>query len=240
MIVADVISAWIAEQVRKTGVEGAVLGLSGGIDSSVTAVLAKKALGDGVLGVMMPCHSHPQDLSHARLVAHTFGIRTELVDLAPAFDAFLALLPGGGRVAEANLKARLRMATLYYCANVNHYLVVGTSNRSELEVGYFTKFGDGGADILPLGELLKGQVRSLAGELGVPQPIIEKPPSGGLWPGQTDEGEMGITYDEIDEALSAMGAGDVHSLSAEVLTKVQRMVDCSAHKRVMPPICRLP
>ncbi len=235
----DVISGWIAEQVRKAGAEGAVLGLSGGIDSSVTAVLTKKALGDGVLGVMMPCHSDPQDLAHARLVAHTFGIRTELVDLTPVLDAFLTLLPSGDRLAQANLKARLRMATLYYCANARDYLVVGTSNRSELEVGYFTKYGDGGADILPLGELLKGQVRELARKLGVPEPIIEKPPSGGLWPGQTDEGEMGITYDEIDEALSAMDVGDVRSLSAEVLTKVQLMMDRSAHKRVMPPICHL-
>jgi len=238
-MVGDVISAWIAERVRKAGSEGAVVGLSGGIDSSVTAVLARRALRDGVLGLMMPCHSHPQDLAHARLVADTFGIRTDLVDLAPAFDAILALLPSGDRLAEANLKARLRMTTLYFCANAGHYLVLGTSNRSELEVGYFTKYGDGGADILPLGGLLKRQVRELARELGVPQPIIDKPPSGGLWPGQTDEGEMGITYDEIDEVLSRMDGGDVHSLSTEVLTKVLGMMDRSAHKRVMPPICPL-
>jgi NAD+ synthase len=239
-MVGDAISGWIASQVQKAGAEGAVIGLSGGIDSSVTAVLAKRALGKGVLGLIMPCHSHPQDLDHARLVAQAFQIQAQVVDLAPAFDALRAVLPGDHRIAQANVKARLRMTALYYHANQNNYLVVGTSNRSELEVGYFTKFGDGGADILPLGELFKGQVRELAWELGVPQPIIEKAPSGGLWPGQTDEGEMGITYDEIDEVLWALEAGDVHGLSAEVVAKVQRMIDRSTHKRMMPPICRLP
>jgi len=245
MSVADRISTWIAEQVRLAEAKGAVLGLSGGVDSSLAAVLAKRALGDRVLGLLMPCHSDPQDLAHAQWVAETFHIRTELVDLTLVFDAFLAVLPvavppQGDRLAQANLKARLRMATLYYHANLHNYLVVGTSNRSELAVGYFSKFGDGGADILPLGGLLKGQVRELAREVGIPQPIIEKPPSGGLWPGQTDEGEMGITYREIDEALQALETGEPHRVPAEALAQVQRMMDHSAHKRAMPPICPLP
>ncbi|MEA3346044.1 MAG: NAD+ synthase [Chloroflexota bacterium] len=240
MTIADRISTWIAEQVRMAGAEGAMIGLSGGLDSSLTAVLAKRALGDKVLGLFLPCHSDPQDLDHAQLVAEAFHIRMEVVDLTPVFDAFLAKLPEGSRVAQANLKARLRMVTLYYYANLHNYLVVGTSNRSENSVGYFTKFGDGGADILPLGGLLKGQVRKLARKLGVPQPIIEKPPSGGLWPGQTDEGEMGITYREIDEVLRALEAGEPPRVPAEALEKVQRMREHSAHKRAMPPICPLP
>ena len=240
MTAAATISTWIAEQVRMAGAEGAVIGLSGGVDSSLTAVLSKRALGDGVLGLHMPCHSNPQDMAHARLVAEAFHIQTELVDLTPVFDAFLTVLPEGDRIAQANLKARLRMATLYYHANLYNYLVVGTSNRSELAVGYFTKYGDGSADILPLGGLLKSQVRELACELGLPQPIIEKPPSGGLWPGQTDEGEMGITYREIDEVLQAVEAGEAHRVPADTLAKVQRMMDHSAHKRAMSPICPLP
>jgi len=609
MTIANTISSWIAEQVRAAGAEGAVIGLSGGVDSSVTAVLTKRALGDRVLGLLMPCHSDPQDLAHARLVAEKFHIRAELVDLTPVFDSFMAVLPREERIAQANLKARLRMVTLYYYANLYNYLVVGTSNRSELAVGYFcydectramtteglksykelkpgdrvfsldlntghviecsvagvytfdydgemlaygggrgskidlmvtpnhrvlierhgrpqfcradampsrstptpipkpwrgrkdppsvfefdndgiganarqftpmpmeeflyilglyigdehaqaypviqpvkgsgrahdpetgrfvaadaiatpreyigyktwfalpegskarsrlisllekngikygttetqvwvsgrpfyrameacgtsahikhipswvmdypakyltrlleglmdsngdkrgyyyttsqhlamqlvelgckigknvtlrtrpprtvtrangvkiksaesyevsiygngrhwlagakfrrvpyhglvwcpdvpgahnllverngrflfcgnTKYGDGGADILPLGGLLKGQVWELARELGIPQPIIDKPPSGGLWPGQTDEGEMGITYREIDEVLLALDAGETHRVPADTLAKVQRMMNRAAHKRVMPPICPLP
>jgi len=240
MTIADTISAWIAEQVRSAGAEGAVVGLSGGVDSSLAAVLTKRALGDQVLGLFLPCHSHPQDTAHGQLVAETFRIQTQLVDLTPIFDAFIAELPAGDRLAQANLKARLRMATLYYYANLYHYLVVGTSNRSELTVGYFTKFGDGAADILPLGGLLKTQVRELAREVGVPQPIIEKPPSGGLWPGQTDEGEMGITYWEIDEVIRALDTGEPHRVPDDVLAKVQRMRDCTTHKRTPPPICPLP
>lgn len=592
MTVADTISSWIAEQVRAAGAEGAVVGLSGGVDSSVTAALTKRALGDRMLGLLMPCHSDPQDLAHARLVAEKFGIQTKLVDLTSVFDSFMAVLPRKGRIAQANLKARLRMVTLYYHANLYNYLVVGTSNRSELAVGYFcydertramtteglkyheelkpgdtvfsldlgtghviecsvagvytfdydgemlaygggpgskidlmitpnhrmlierrgrlqfcradamprrstptptpkpwrgreaplsvfefdndgtganrpmpmeeflyllglyirnghtqaypviqpvkggvntiatpkeyisyktwfalpegsearsklitllekngikygttdtqvwvsgrpfyrameacgtaahtkhipswvmnypakylaglleglmdsdgdkggcyyttsqrlamqlvelgckigknvtlrtrsprtairadgvkiklaksyevsiygngrhwltgakfrrvpyrglvwcpdvpgthnllverngqflfcgnTKYGDGGADILPLGGLLKGQVWELARELGIPQPIIDKPPSGGLWPGQTDEGEMGITYREIDEVLRALEAGKPQSVQAEALAKVRRMMERAAHKRAMPPICPLP
>lgn len=240
MRVAHRISTWIAQQVQMAGAEGAVMGLSGGVDSSLTAVLTKRALGDRVLGLLMPCHSTPQDLAHAQLVAQAFHIPTELVDLSPVFDAFLAVLPEGDRIPQANLKARLRMATLYYHANLYNYLVVGTSNRSEIAVGYFTKFGDGGADILPLGGLLKGQVRELARELGVPQPIIEKSPSGGLWPGQTDEGEMGITYREIDQVLRALEAREAPGVPAETLAKVQCMMKSSAHKRAMPPVCPLP
>jgi len=237
---ADIISTWIAEQVLVAGAEGGVLGLSGGIDSSLAAILAKRALGDKVLGLLMPCHSNPQDLAHAELAAQAFHVRTELVDLTPVFDSFLSVLPEGTRVARANLTARLRMAALYYHANLYNYLVIGTSNRSELAVGYFTKFGDGAADILPLGGLVKGQVRKLAHELGVPQPILQKPPSGGLWPGQTDEGEMGITYGEIEQVLQALDAGDPHRAPAEALAKVQLMMDQSAHKRALPPICPIP
>jgi NAD+ synthase len=230
------IGDWIASQVHKAGAVGAVIGLSGGIDSSVTAVLAKMGLHDEVLGLIMPCHSDPQDSIHANELAQAFDIQTRTIELSPVLDSFLAVLPLDGRVARANLKARLRMTTLYYHANLHNYLVVGTSNRSELEVGYFTKFGDGGADILPLAGMLKCQVRELARELEVPQPIIDKPPSGGLWPGQTDEGEMGITYSEIDEALCALETGEIHAVSLVALEKVKNMVNGSAHKRAMPPI----
>ena len=148
MKVAGRISSWIRERVEEAGAEGVVLGISGGIDSSVTAVLAKKGLGDGVLGVIMPCHSDPTDVEHARRVAAQFGIETEYVDLTPVFDSLLEALPPGDRVAVGNLKPRLRMTVLYYFANSRNYLVVGAGNRSEIKVGYFTKYGDGGLSLI--------------------------------------------------------------------------------------------
>jgi NAD+ synthase len=239
MTLSEQISGWIAERVREAKAEGIVLGLSGGVDSALTAALAKKALGDKVLGLLMPCHSDPTDLEHARLVADTFGIETEYVDLGPVFDSLMASLPKGSDLAVANLKPRLRMATLYFFANSRNYLVAGTGNKSELTVGYFTKYGDGGADILPLGDLLKSQVRELARELGVPDAIIAKPPSAGLWAGQTDEGEMGITYDELDRTILAIEVGDTSECDEATLERVRAMMAASEHKRVPIPICKI-
>ena len=239
MKVAERISSWIRERVEEAGAGGVVLGISGGIDSSVAAVLAKMRLGDGVLGVIMPCHSDPTDVEHARLVSAKFGIETEYVDLTPVFDRLLEALPPGDRVAVGNLKPRLRMAVLYYFANSRDYLVAGTGNKSELACGYFTKYGDGGADILPLGSLLKRQVRELSRELGIPEEIIVKPPSAGLWEGQTDEGEMGISYDELDSILVAIESGDDDECNQESLARVKAMMAASQHKRCPIPICEL-
>ena len=150
--------------------KGAVVGLSGGIDSSVVAALCRRALGDAVLGTILPCQSQPIDEEYALLTAKAFGIRTQKVDLTPVFETLTAQLPATSRLASANAKSRLRMATNYYLANLNSYMVVGTGNRTELYIGYFTKHGDGGADILPIGGLLKREVRALARELGMPQP----------------------------------------------------------------------
>ena len=239
MKVAEWISSWIRERVEEAGAEGVVLGISGGIDSSVAVVLAKMGLGDRVLGVIMPCHSDSTDVEHARLVAAKFGIETEYVDLTPVFDRLFEALPPGDRVAVANLKPRLRMAVLYYFANSCNYLVMGTGNKSEIMVGYTTKYGDGGADILPLGSLLKKQVRELATELGIPEEIIVKPPSAGLWEGQTDEGEMGISYDELDGILVAIESGDTGECDQEALARVRAMMAASQHKRDPIPICEL-
>jgi NAD+ synthase len=170
------------------------------------------------------------------MVADAFGIPTITVDLTGTFEALItALPPTHVALAAANLKPRLRMVTLYYLAAAHGYLVVGSGNRAEIAVGYFTKYGDGGADILPLAGLLKGQVRTLAAELGVPQIVIDRPPTAGLWPGQTDEGEMGITYRELDHALASIEAGRPEDVDPSVLIKVQTMRAKSAHKRMMPP-----
>jgi NAD+ synthase len=228
--------SWIREKVTSAGCKGVVLGLSGGVDSSVAAVLCQRAFPQSTLGVIMPCYSTEEDMEHARLVAKQFSIPAQTVALDATYDNLLKVLPDNqadpdvSRLAQANIKARLRMLTLYYFANRLEYLVVGSSNRIELAVGYFTKYGDGGVDILPLGSLLKKQVKELAQYLGIPQPIIDKPPSAGLWEGQTDEEELGTGYDQIDLYLAS---GEV---SAALNQKLKAMISASQHKRQPPPV----
>ncbi|TET12750.1 MAG: NAD(+) synthase [Dehalococcoidia bacterium] len=233
---AQKLVSWIREQVAGAGCEGVVFGLSGGLDSSVVAVLCQRAFPDNSLAVLMPCHSTKTDLDDAQLVAQKLAITTVTVSLDEVFDSILKALPkreydpATKRLAEANLKPRLRMSTLYYFANRLRYLVVGTGNRSEIAVGYCTKYGDSGADILPLGNLLKGQVRELASHLGIPHRIIEKTPSAGLWEDQTDEGEMELSYEELDRYLASGQATE------GVRRKVEALARATAHKRATPPI----
>lgn len=225
---------WLKEKVAGAGARGVVFGMSGGIDSSVVAVLCRRAFPDSVLGVLIPCHSIPEDMEHAHLVADKFGIPTETVTIDGVYDALVSVLPGGehpgSQPAVSNLKPRLRMATLYYFANRLGYLVVGSSNRCELGVGYFSKYGDGGVDVMPLGRLVKSQVRDLARHLGIPREIIDKPPSAGLWAGQTDEQEMGLTYDQLDAYFTTGEAPEA------VRRKIEDRVARHAHKRAVPPI----
>ena len=237
--ITDRLVWWIREQVASAGGRGVVLGMSGGIDSSVVAVLCQKAFPQDCLGVLMPCYSSPEDGEHARAVASRFSISTKEVVLDKVLDALLEALPSNGVGSDlsprvkANLKVRLRMLTLYYFANQLEYMVVGSSNWSELAIGYFTKYGDGGADILPLGNLVKGQVRELARFLDIPPPIIDKPPSAGLWEGQTDEGELGFSYEELDRYLVAGQA------SSELREKIEARIAASVHKRLPPPVASL-
>lgn len=232
------IVSWIKKEVKNSRAKGIVLGLSGGIDSSVVVSLAKEAVGrKNVLGLLMPCHSHGQDSEHAKLIVRKLKIKTKTVDLSNIYDNLLRLLPKAKGLAPANLRPRLRMMVLYYFANKMNYLVAGTGNKSEAMVGYFTKYGDGGVDILPIADLLKTQVRKLAKELGVPEPIITKPPTAGLWPGQTDEGEMGITYPELDSILGALEIKKRQTVSIVKVNKVKKMMRNSEHKRLGPKIC---
>ncbi|MGE5307938.1 MAG: NAD+ synthase [Deltaproteobacteria bacterium] len=233
----DQIIDWIRRRTRACGASGVVFGLSGGIDSCVAGVLARKALGrDRVLALCLPCHSQEQDLRDALAVTRKSDIRHRVIDLTAAYDSLIAVLPPADRLTRANIRPRLRMITLYYLAKKLGFLVLGTSNKTEIMTGYFTKFGDGASDLLPLGALYKGQVRQLARELKIPEAIIAKPPTAGLWPGQTDEGEMGVTYPEIDDILARMEKGKRQTLSAGKVRKVRGMVECSRHKRVMPEV----
>ncbi len=235
------ISVWIRRKVEEARAEGALVGLSGGLDSSVVAALAKKVLGEKILGLIMPCESDPLDEEYACLVAERFEVRTERVVLDSVYEGFLKILSRGGRLAMANLKTRLRMATLYYFANDLNYLVLGTGNKSEISVGYFTKYGDGGCDILPLGGLVKTEVRGLAVKLQIPHQIVERVPSAGLWGGQTDEGEMGLGYDDLDETISVIETGvePLEKRSGEgrrLIERVKELMTNSRHKRAPIPI----
>ncbi|MBM3749970.1 MAG: NAD(+) synthase [Acidimicrobiia bacterium] len=242
----DKVVQWLRDRAQDAGAHGFVVGLSGGIDSAVVARLCQMATPNRVLGVMLPCYSHPQDDADARLLAKTFGIPTARVDLAATFDALTGELHASVKglpqsvhvtdikqqMPEANIKPRLRMTSLYFIANSLNYLVAGTGNRSELTLGYFTKHGDGGSDVLPIGHLLKSEVRAMAQELGVPAPIIDKAPSAGLWIGQTDEAEMGFSYDML-EAYLTTGASAV---PPEVAQRIEALNRSSEHKRKTPPV----
>ena len=237
---------WLRKKAKESKTNGFVFGMSGGIDSSVVAVLCKKALPDNCLAVMLPCNSHELDLTHAKLVAEKFDINYKVVNIKEPFECLLKDLEnsakgtkGNDKLATANIKPRLRMTSLYYFANKLNSLVPGTDNKTESLVGYFTKYGDGGVDILPISELFKRDVRKLAKYLGIPNEIIEKAPSAGLWNGQTDEGEMGITYDQLDDALDKIEKGKEASVEPELLEKVKSMVASSEHKRNLPPVCSL-
>lgn len=229
---------WIRQKVFEAGARGVVLGLSGGLDSAVVAALCKQAFPQTTLALILPCYSSDQDLEDARLVASAFDLEYKEISLDLVYDQLLQILgvsrehevDPNHRMALANLKPRLRMIVLYYYANLNNYLVVGTGNRSELTVGYFTKYGDGGVDLLPLGNLVKRQVRLLARYLGVPEKIIEKPPSAGLWEGQTDEGELGFSYQVLDDYILYGKA------PPEIKEKIEKMHRSSEHKRRTPPI----
>lgn len=233
-LVTDRLVAWIQDQVKNAGAKGCVVGLSGGIDSAVTSVLCKKAFPDHTFGLIMPAHSHPQDQADAVLVADAFHIPYTIVDLGSTFDELCKAVGGTEGLPKTsltvnNIKPRLRMITAYYYAALHHALVVGTDNRSELKVGYFTKYGDGGVDIVPLGNLVKRQVRELAEYLQIPERVITKAPTAGLWESQTDEGEMGVTYEELDQYI----------LTGEAEPRVKEIVDRlntrSQHKLQVPP-----
>jgi NAD+ synthase len=229
------ISVWIQDRVREAGAKGLVLGLSGGVDSSVVAALAKMACGDKVLAMLMPCHSHPDSAAHAMLVARKLGIKTHVADLTTAYDALVSHVPNSGGIELTNIRPRLRMSALYCAAQSLNYLVVGTGNKSERMIGYFTKWGDGAADIAPIANLYKHQVYSLAHELGIPKEVIEKAPTADLWEGQTDENEIGMTYKELDAVLDGIESGVLAGLDPKLIEKVRMMIARSEHKRLMCP-----
>ena len=250
---AEAMAAWLRDAMEQAAATRLVLGLSGGVDSAVVCGLCTLAAGpERVIAAVLPAHSAAPDRSDAEAAARAFGVAPLLIDLAPAYDALVSAFPqhsagevarggdaesdpGRQQLALANIKPRLRMTALYYLANRSNGLVVGTGNKTELNIGYFTKYGDGGVDLLPLGELDKTAVWNLARALGVPEQIINKAPSAGLWPGQTDESEIGLTYVALDDALRAMAAGGDAEIAPATRARIETLASASDHKRRLPP-----
>jgi NAD+ synthase len=249
------VPAFVESVVEDAGADGAVLGLSGGIDSTLTAHLAVEALGtDRVHGLVMPSDVNTADnMSDAERVARDLGIGYDVVDIGPIFDAFVEAFPEEDtheridtdplRTAAGNVRVRIRAVLNYFVANAENRIVLGTGNRSEALTGYFTKYGDQAVDCNPIGNLYKQQVRQLAAHVGVDDDLVTKTPSAEMWTGQTDEAEMGLGYDTLDAILALHVDGPL-SKSATVRQldvtpeQVDRVVDLyerSAHKRAMPP-----
>ncbi len=247
------IERFIRDYVRKCGVEGVIVGISGGIDSYATAVLASKALGEGspVLGVMLPEEEtyNAADVQHAKTVADKFGFPLETVDISPTLKACFNSLPiydAEDKVCRGNLKARIRMVYLYYYANKLKRIVCGTSDKSETMIGYFTKWGDAAADIAPLKDLYKTQVRQLAAYLGLPKEVITKPSTPALWPGHLAEEELGIKYEVLDLILFGLEHFMTSKEVAEQLQLPLKRVDnikgrwlAAEHKRRQPLTLKL-
>lgn len=246
--------SFIKQKVEESNSEGVVLGLSGGIDSAVVACLAVRALGSSnVIAYRLPSKTtSDEDLFDAKLVKDELDIFSPYISIEDIHSYFLDVCSKSDdnekgendTIAAANLKPRIRMAILYYFAAKHNYLVLGTGNKTELEIGYFTKYGDGGSDLLPIGDLYKEDVRKVAQTLGVPETVITKAPTAGLWEGQTDEDEIGMTYDVLDRILylyvdnneDASSIADKLEIEKSEVERIIRMVENAEHKRNTAPI----
>jgi NAD+ synthase len=247
---------FIKETVSNAHAKGIVVGLSGGIDSSVSGLLSVEAVGkENVFGIHMYSSTTPdEDRKHARLMANILDIKYIEVSIDTISNEFFNITDTENikkldyinedifKVASGNLKARIRMSLLYYYANLKNYIVIGTGNRSELLIGYFTKYGDGGCDIEPIGDIYKTQLRILAKDWGIPEDIISKPPRAGLWPGQKDEDEIGLSYDKLDSLLYMIIDKNMDNdeiiknidLSIEEINRIRSKIVNSRHKVESP------
>lgn len=248
-IVEEIIK-FIVKIVEEAKANGVVVGLSGGVDSSVVATLCVQGLGkDKVLGIIMPTEFTPQkDIDDALDIAKWLGIKTEIVNIQSISEAFFKALRIDEkdlkqRIPMANIRARIRMIILYYYANLNNYLVAGTSDRSEILIGYFTKYGDGGVDFLPIAHLYKTQVRKLAEYLGIPSRIAHKPSSPQLYPGHKVTDELPIDYEKLDpilvglfdKKLSQNQVSLLTGIDISIINEIVQRFEKTKHKRNYPP-----
>jgi len=243
-----ILVGFVASEVKRVGFTRAVVGLSGGIDSALACVLAAEALGpENVLAVRMPYKaSSPDSLEHAQLLIDHLGVPSKTIDITGMADPLIELEPDMNRMRKGNILARARMIVLYDQSEDFKGLVIGTSNKTEILLGYTTLFGDSASAINPIGDLYKTHVRQLSRALDIPAPIVDKPPSADLWLGQTDEGELGFTYDEVDRLLyllvdqryspqEAVEAGFEENFVRVVVERIRR----NQFKRMQPPIAKL-
>jgi NAD+ synthase len=247
-LVTEILTGFLRDEITKFGVQRGVVGMSGGIDSTLSAFLAVHALGrENVLGLMMPYStSSPESEGHARMAADQLGIEARVIDITPQIDAYFERFPDASRLRRANKMARERMTILYDHSVAESAMVIGTSNKTEALLGYTTLWGDMASAVNPIGDLYKTQVRQLSRYLGVPAPIIDKPPTADLWLGQTDEGELGFSYEDVDRLLYDMV--DLRRPRAELIgagfpetfvDRVHLMVRNSQYKRRIPLIAKV-
>ncbi len=246
--IEEVLTYFIKEEVQKAGFQKVVVGISGGVDSALTAFLSVKALGrENVIGLSMPYKtSSKSSVEDARLVAQKLEIEFHEIDITPQIDAYFKQFPDADNVRRGNKMARERMSILYDFAHWKKALVIGTSNKSELLIGYSTRWGDSAHDINPIGDLYKTQVWEMAEFVGVPERIVKKKPSADLWPGQTDEGEIGLSYRTLDQIL--LGYVDLRlkredlikaGFDEKTVDRVLKLVRNSQYKRKMPIVCKI-
>jgi NAD+ synthase len=241
--VIKTVTHFISRETHKRNSKGVVVGLSGGLDSSVAATLAVQALGPKrVFALILPDSNitPKSDIYDAQRLARSLRIRHRTIEIGTIKKSFIRKLPRN-KVAQGNLASRLRMSTLYYYAAVMHRLVLGTTDKSELKLGYYTKYGDGAADIFPLADLYKTDIRELARFLKIPCVILKKKSSPRLWRSQTAEGEIGLSYEEIDHVLRELDANSFYKskLNLKYPQKIKALVENNKHKQEMLPICQI-
>lgn len=243
-----ILTSFIRDEITRAGFARAVVGVSGGVDSALACMLAAEALGpENVLALRMPyATSSPDSLEHAGLVIQKAGVQAKTIDITQAVDPLLASVPDDQRVRRGNIMARVRMIVLYDQSAELEGLVVGTGNKTEILLGYTTQFGDAASALNPLGDLYKTQLRQLADAAGVPRVILEKAPSADLWQGQTDEGELGFSYADVDRLLfllvdrrySPEDCAEA-GFDPDFIERVMQLVRRNQFKRLMPPIAKL-
>ena len=221
---------WIKTEVKKAKAKGVIVGISGGIDSALVAYLAKKAFPNNSLGILMPINKDRYfDLEDGLELVKTFDLKFKIVDLYDEYQSIVNKTKIFSNLTKGNLQARLRMTTLYSFAQENNYLVLGTDNKAEYNLGYFTKWGDGGCDLLPIVNLYKSEVFEYAKKVGIPINIINKTPSAGLWDDQSDEKELGFTYDDYEQY-------DKNLLTdQQLIEKIKLQISKTNHKRIEIP-----
>ncbi len=244
----DILAGFIKSEITRAGISRAVVGLSGGLDSALSCVLAAEALGaENVLAVRMPYKASSRDsLEHAQLLIDQLGLQSKTIEITDMVEPLFKLDPQISKIRMGNIMARERMIVLYDQSEVFKGLVIGTSNKTEILLGYSTIYGDSASAINPIGDLYKTQVRQLARAMNIPAPIIDKTPSADLWEGQTDEGELGFTYEEVDKLLylivdqryspqEAIEAGFNEKFVNTVTARIRRY----QFKRMQPPIAKI-